>query len=287
MRGPVASVNFVTAHDGFTLADLVAYEHKHNEANGEGNRDGSDDNRSWNHGFEGRLENEEMTIEGFEPGLEIAPLRRRSIRNLMATQVLAAGTPMLTAGDEMGRTQRGNNNAYCQDGPLSWVSWDLSPWRKDLLATTTYLLGLRREHAALRSETFFHGRPRHSARDAVPDLAWFDAAGHPLDHAAWHDPGFRVLQMLRTGPRAGDRDVLLVLNGALDTVEVTLAGVPGRPAPGAAEGAGSTAWELAWDSDWEHPGEGGGPVGPGTHETAGGPRPLLEPLSLQVYLSPR
>lgn len=93
MRGPVASVNFVTAHDGFTLADLVAYEHKHNEANGEGNRDGSDDNRSWNHGFEGRVENEEMTIEGFEPGLEIAPLRRRSIRNLMATQVLAAGTP--------------------------------------------------------------------------------------------------------------------------------------------------------------------------------------------------
>ncbi|GAA3213704.1 glycogen debranching protein GlgX [Oerskovia jenensis] len=299
MRGPVASINFVTAHDGFTLADLVAYEHKHNEANGEGNRDGSDDNRSWNHGFEGRVETEEATVpgEGLDPGLEIAPLRRRSIRNLMATQVLAAGTPMLTAGDEMGRTQRGNNNAYCQDGPLSWVSWDLSPWRKDLLATTTHLLGLRREHAALRSETFFHGRPRHSAQDAVPDLAWFDAAGRTLDHAAWHDPGFRVLQMLRTGPRTGDRDVLLVLNGALDTVEVALAEVPGRAAPGSAEEgattgadgptgstgpAGTPAWELVWDSDWEHPAESGGDATGAPVATA-----LLEPLSLQVYLSPR
>ncbi|MFD6167018.1 glycogen debranching protein GlgX [Oerskovia sp. NPDC060287] len=292
MRGPVASINFVTAHDGFTLADLVAYEHKHNEANGEGNRDGSDDNRSWNHGIEGRLEDEEAVLEhgGFEPGLVIAPLRRRSIRNLMATQILAAGTPMLTAGDEMGRTQRGNNNAYCQDGPLSWVSWDLSPWRKDLLATTTHLLALRREHAALRSDAFFHGRPRHAAEDAVPDLAWFDSAGRPLDHDAWHDPGFRVLQMLRTGPDEGDRDVLVVVNGALDTVEVTLAEVPGRG------GAAGCAWELAWDSDWEHPTE-GEHGGEGTEGAEGasadqdpagrtGAQPvLLEPLSMQVYLS--
>ncbi len=289
MRGPVASINFVTAHDGFTLADLVAYEHKHNEANGEGNRDGSDDNRSWNHGIEGRLQDEEAVLEhgGFEPGLVIAPLRRRSIRNLMATQILAAGTPMLTAGDEMGRTQRGNNNAYCQDGPLSWVSWDLSPWRKDLLATTTHLLALRREHAALRSDAFFHGRPRHAAEDAVPDLAWFDSAGRPLDHDAWHDPGFRVLQMLRTGPDEGDRDVLVVVNGALDTVEVTLAEVPGRG------GAAGCAWELAWDSDWEHPTEGehGGEGTEGAsadQDPAGrtGAQPvLLEPLSMQVYLS--
>ncbi|KZM36117.1 glycogen debranching protein GlgX [Oerskovia enterophila] len=299
MRGPVASINFVTAHDGFTLADLVAYEHKHNEANGEGNRDGSDDNRSWNHGIEGRLSDEDATIRGlehggFEPGLVIAPLRRRSIRNLMATQILAAGTPMLTAGDEMGRTQRGNNNAYCQDGPLSWVSWDLSPWRKDLLATTTHLLALRREHAALRSDAFFHGRPRHAAEDAVPDLAWFDAAGHPLDHDAWHDPGFRVLQMLRTGPGEEDKDVLVVVNGALDTVEVTPAAVPGRREGGAA----GCAWELAWDSDWEHPTEGEHGVdgiegGEGTAsadpafqaDPAGSPSVLLEPLSMQVYVS--
>ncbi|KRC34075.1 glycogen debranching protein GlgX [Oerskovia sp. Root22] len=312
MRGPVASINFVTAHDGFTLADLVAYEHKHNEANGEGNRDGSDDNRSWNHGIEGRLSDEDATIrglehEGFEPGLVIAPLRRRSIRNLMATQILAAGTPMLTAGDEMGRTQRGNNNAYCQDGPLSWVSWDLSPWRKDLLATTTHLLALRREHAALRSDAFFHGRPRHAAEDAVPDLAWFDAAGRPLDHDAWHDPGFRVLQMLRTGPGEGDKDVLVVVNGALDTVEVTPAAVPGR----GEDRAAGCAWELAWDSDWEHPTEGehgvdgleDGGGGEGTAsadrapadrapadqadqaDPADSPSVLLEPLSMQVYVS--
>ncbi|MGW6005023.1 glycogen debranching protein GlgX [Oerskovia enterophila] len=283
MRGPVASINFVTAHDGFTLADLVAYEHKHNEANGEGNRDGSDDNRSWNHGIEGRLEDEEAVLEhgGFEPGLVIAPLRRRSIRNLMATQVLAAGTPMLTAGDEMGRTQRGNNNAYCQDGPLSWVSWDLSPWRKDLLATTTHLLALRREHAALRSDAFFHGRPRHAAEDAVPDLAWFDAAGRPLDHDAWHDPGFRVLQMLRTGPGERDKDVLVVVNGALDTVEVTLAEVPGRG------GAAGCAWELVWDSDWEHPTEGAHGVDGLVDDAgdAGSASVLLEPLSMQVYVS--
>ncbi|MEK8228189.1 glycogen debranching enzyme GlgX [Oerskovia sp. M15] len=225
----------------------------------------------------------------FEPGLEIAPLRRRSIRNLMATQVLAAGTPMLTAGDEMGRTQRGNNNAYCQDGPLSWVSWDLSPWRKDLLATTTHLLALRREHAVLRSDTFFHGRPRHAAEDAVPDLEWFDGAGHTLDQGAWHDPGFRVLQMLRTGPREGDRDVLVVVNGALDAVELTLAGVPGRgsavtagagddPSTGSTDGpTQGVTWELAWDSDWEHPTE-GDEVVPERHRAARTPQHAGLPL---------
>lgn len=329
MRGPVASINFVTAHDGFTLADLVAYEHKHNEANGEDNRDGSDDNRSWNHGVEGRLGTQDATIEGLEPGVEIAPLRRRSIRNLMATQILAAGTPMLTAGDEMGRTQRGNNNAYCQDGPLSWVSWDLSPWRQDLLATTTRLLALRREHAALRADAFFHGRPRHAAEDVVPDLAWYDAAARPLDHAAWHDPAFRTLQMLRTGPGPGDHDVLVVLNGALDTVEVALAAAPGQVAPGAAEGqedtaagacdtpvvgdghrgepaegtrapddaapagsAGALAWRLVWDSDWERPDEGDGlgltgepPRAGGDAGTGAATSAVLEPLSLQVYVS--
>ncbi|HSG12233.1 MAG TPA: glycogen debranching protein GlgX, partial [Gaiellaceae bacterium] len=160
-RRPSASINYVTAHDGFTLADLVAYDHKHNLANGENNRDGTDDNRSWNHGLEGPV-TPDATAGGVLDGLgvEIAPLRRRSIRNLLATLVLAAGTPMITAGDEMGRTQRGNNNAYVQDDETSWVSWDLSPWRKDLLATARYLLALRREHPALRPDTFFTGRPR-------------------------------------------------------------------------------------------------------------------------------
>ncbi|MFC8923945.1 glycogen debranching protein GlgX [Cellulosimicrobium sp. NPDC057127] len=269
LRGPVASVSYVTAHDGFTLADLVAYEHKHNLANGEQNRDGTDDNRSWNHGLEGPAE---------PPGAEIAPLRRRSIRNVLATLLLSAGTPMLTAGDEMGRTQRGNNNAYVADDETSWVSWDLSPWRKDLLATARYLLGLRREHAALRPDTFFTGRPRPGAPDGVPDLAWFDVDAGPLDHAAWHDPRVRTLQMLRTAPVAGARDVLVVLAGGLDPVDVTLPGLR------AAAGEGAEEWALAWDSTWEHPGEHVEADGDGLGRP--GDVAALEPLSLRVYVSP-
>ncbi|MFJ1513413.1 glycogen debranching protein GlgX [Cellulosimicrobium funkei] len=311
VRGPVASVSYVTAHDGFTLADLVAYDHKHNLANGEDNRDGTDDNRSWNHGLEGPVAPDATTGRGLAgPGVEIAPLRRRSIRNLLATLVLAAGTPMLTAGDEMGRTQRGNNNAYVQDDETSWVSWDLSPWRKDLLATARHLLALRREHAALRPDAFFTGRPRPAAPDgpggaaagtaaggaggaaaggaadgghgpgptAVPDLAWFDAAGGPLDHGAWHDPGVRTLQMLRTAPEPGDADVLVVLTGALDPVDVTLPGLR------ADAGGEPERWELAWDSDWEHPGDPDRAAG----ESAARPGDVvgLEALSLRVYVSP-
>nr|WP_275405085.1 glycogen debranching protein GlgX [Sediminihabitans luteus] len=276
VRGPVASVNLVTAHDGFTLADLVAYDHKHNEANGEDGRDGSGDNRSWNHGLEGRVETGDAALA---PGIEIVPLRRRSMRNLLATLVLAAGTPMLTAGDEMGRTQRGNNNAYCQDTPTSWVSWDLSPWRQDFLATTRHLLALRREHRALRADAFYLGRPRHALRTAVPDLAWFDATGAPLDHGGWVAPDRRVLQMLRTGPADGAHDVLLVLNGSLDEVEVTL---PAVPVPDDVPGPRPGTWDLAWDSVWEHPDERG--TADDAH-LAPGARALLEPLSVHVYIS--
>src|SRR4029078_4570809 len=150
--GPVAAVNSSTAHDGFTMSALVAYDHKHNAANGEQNRDGSDDNRSWNHGLEGPVARD-------SPGAHIVQLRRRPTRNLLATLVLAAGTPMITAGDEMGRTQQGNNNAYCQDTELSWLRWHLTPGRKDLLATARWLLLLRREPPALRTERFYSGRP--------------------------------------------------------------------------------------------------------------------------------
>src|SRR5699024_9938856 len=135
MRGPVASINFVTAHDGFTLHDLVAYNHKHNEANGEESRDGTNDNKSWNHGVEGSLSGDDMWEV-------IAPLRRRSMRNLVATLILSAGTPMLSAGDEFGRTQNGNNNPYCQDNDISWLPWDRSRWRQDLYETTRFLLEL-------------------------------------------------------------------------------------------------------------------------------------------------
>ena len=129
-RGPIASVNYVAAHDGFTLADTTAYDHKHNGANGEGNRDGHDDNRSWNHGVEGAHADE-----------DVLRARRRSVRNLLGTLLLATGVPMLNAGDELGRTQRGNNNAYCQDNEVSWLDWDLDEQRADLLATTRYLTG--------------------------------------------------------------------------------------------------------------------------------------------------
>ncbi|HEY0118739.1 MAG TPA: glycogen debranching enzyme GlgX, partial [Cellulomonas sp.] len=259
-RTPTASVNYVTAHDGFTMADLVAYDHKHNSANGEQNRDGSDDNRSWNHGIEG-------PVRADSPGADILPLRRRSIRNLFATLVLAAGTPMITAGDELGRTQAGNNNAYCQDNSVSWVSWDVSDWRHDLLATTRYLLVLRRAHPALRASSFYTGLPAVSGGPA--DLGWYTPEGAAFDHERWHDASLRTFQMLRTTPE-GDA-VLLVVNGALDHVDVHLS-------------ASDRPWELAWDSVWDHPDEArDAAIGGGLH-----PLPdevvTLEPLSLRVYV---
>ena len=268
MRGPVASMNFVTAHDGFTMADLVTYSHKHNEANGEDGRDGTDDNRSWDHGVEGPVQADSV-------GMEIVPLRRRSLRNLMGTLLLSAGTPMISAGDELGRTQAGNNNAYCQDNELSWLSWDLADWQRDLIATTKYLLLLRRENAALRPSGFFRGAPVLPGDRA--DLAWYDSAGSPLDHDRWHDPAVRTLQMLRCVPTGGPDQpasaVLVVINGALDPVDVTLA--DDRP----------TQWELAWDSTWEEPGErAAAAIGGGLHPVSGG-RAYLEALSMRVYLA--
>lgn len=165
-RRPYASVNFVTAHDGFTLRDLVSYERKHNEANGEGNRDGTDDNRAWNCGAEG--ETDEERVRG---------LRRRQLRNLLTTLLLSTGVPMLVAGDEFGRTQRGNNNAYCQDNEISWVDWSLldEPGWRALFDLTSRLIALRHRHPVLRRRAFFSGRA-HSV-DGLRDLAWFTPAG--------------------------------------------------------------------------------------------------------------
>ena len=264
MRGPRASVNFITAHDGFTMADLVAYEHKHNAANGEQNRDGSDDNRSWNHGIEG-------TLDADSVGADINPLRHRSIRNLFATLVLAAGTPMIAAGDELGRTQLGNNNAYCQDNELSWVHWELSPWRANQLATARYLLRLRREHAALRGTRFFTGTPRTPG--GRPDLAWYSADGAAFDHGRWHDPEIRTLQMVRAS-RDGSSTVMLVINGALDPVDVVLA--DDRP----------SVWELVWDSTWEHPDERSAAAIGGLLHPSSGDSVVIEGLSLRVYIAP-
>ncbi|MFV2144980.1 glycogen debranching protein GlgX [Isoptericola sp. G70] len=269
MRGPVASINYVTAHDGFTLADLVAFDRKHNEANGEDNQDGTDDNRSWNHGVEGHAPDgaDDATTE---PWSAVVPLRRRSQRNLLATLLLSAGTPMLTAGDELGRSQRGNNNAYTQDSPVSWLDWDLDAAGRDLLATARFLTGLRAEHAALRAESFFLGSPRPG--EEVPDLLWFDDAGEAMDHGAWAVQGRRIIQMLRPGPDDGEADVLLVINGGLDDADVTL------PRPLTGEGA----WERVWSSTWDTP------EGPEQADEAVEPgHVVLESLSVDVLVARR
>ncbi|MBF6216027.1 glycogen debranching protein GlgX [Nocardia puris] len=176
-RRPSASINFITAHDGFTLRDLVSYNEKHNEANGEGNRDGESHNRSWNCGVEGPTD---------DP--DILALRAKQSRNLLATLVLSQGTPMLAHGDELGRTQHGNNNVYCQDSPLSWMDWSLAETNADLLEFTRRVIALRTEHPVFRRRRFFEGRPIRG-KDHTRDIAWFTPAGEEMTAADW-DSGF-------------------------------------------------------------------------------------------------
>ncbi|MGR8008188.1 glycogen debranching protein GlgX [Streptomyces hypolithicus] len=176
-RRPQASVNFITAHDGFTLRDLVSYEQKHNAANGESNRDGTNDNRAWNCGAEG---------ESDDPAVNA--LRRQQLRNLLTTLLLSTGVPMLVAGDEMGRTQGGNNNAYCQDNEISWVDWSLleDPGWRELATLTSRLLALRHAHPVLRRRAFFSGRAQ--AADGLRDLAWFTPRGEEMTPQDWYAP---------------------------------------------------------------------------------------------------
>ncbi len=186
-RPSTASVNFVTAHDGFTLRDLVSYDRKHNQANGELNRDGSDDNRSCNHGVEGETD---------DPAVNA--LRLRQAKNLMATLLLSTGLPMITAGDELGRTQQGNNNAYCQDSPISWVHWDTGAAWSDLTELTRRLLELRAAHPALRPGRFRHGEGLTDARGEATgrrNLAWFGGHPHEMSPTDWADGGRRTLGM--------------------------------------------------------------------------------------------
>ena len=231
-RGPIASVNFVAAHDGFTTADLTRYNAKHNGPNGEGNRDGSDHNRSWNHGVEGPVDQRSAPAA-------VEAARRRSMRNLLATTLLATGVPMLNAGDELGRTQGGNNNAYCQDNEVSWFDWDLEDWQRDLLASTAFLTRLRAELPVLRPRSFFTGREVHD--DGSMDLAWFSAEGKPMENGHWEDPATRTLQMLLNGACFSHDSVLLVLHGG-DAGTVRLPTLPGF-----------AAYELLWDSTHERP----------------------------------
>ncbi len=185
-RSPYASVNFVTAHDGFTLRDLVSYNHKHNQANGENGRDGSDNNRSWNCGVEGETD---------DPAID--ELRQRQAANLMATLCLSTGVPMLSMGDERGRTQQGNNNAYAQDNPTSWLDWSDGPVWGDLLALTTEALRLRREHPALRQRHYLEGRP--TAADGPRDLAWMHPTGRVMTVDDWHDESLHTFGMFVSG----------------------------------------------------------------------------------------
>ena len=231
-RGPLGSINFVTAHDGFSLRDLVCYDHKHNLANKEDNRDGNNHNRSWNHGHEGPV------VEGMNQG-PIEVLRRRSMRNMLGTLFLSAGTPMLLGGDEMGRTQQGNNNCYCQDSPLSWVDWSLETWQRDMVATTRFLIHMRHAHPVVRPDRFATGQVMEG--DTIPDLSWFGGDGEYLDGVSWHDPHVRVVQMLRSGQPWDDQDLLVIVNGSLDQADVRLPDAHG------------TDWHLAWDSSWSVP----------------------------------
>ena len=198
-RRPWASVNFLTAHDGFTLADLVAYARRHNEANGEDGRDGRADEPSWNHGVEG---------PSGDPAVEAA--RRADMRALLTLLLFARGTPMLSMGDELARSQGGNNNAYCQDGPISWLSWELDPAKEALLETVRRLVALRRAHRALHDDRFLEGA---LVAGPLPDVTWRRADGAPMTEADWHDPGRLFLAVdLCVGTEHGPDRVLLLVN---------------------------------------------------------------------------
>ncbi|QOK23646.1 glycogen debranching protein GlgX [Janibacter indicus] len=208
-RTPLSSVSFVTAHDGFTMADLVAYDTKHNEANGEDNRDGNDHNRSWNHGAEGPTDD-----------AVIALARRRSVRNLLGTLLLSAGVPMIASGDEIGRTHDGNNNPYCQDNEMTWLDWDLDDARRDLLASAGALTALRREVPVLRDHD-----------ESV--IGWYDETGAPMTDETWAQDERRTLQL----HLAGEPAALIVVHGGLAEAAVTLPDV----------GPLRLRWDSAWE----------------------------------------
>ncbi len=216
-RSPSASINFVTAHDGFTMRDLVTYNVKHNGANGESNRDGTEDNRSWNCGVEGETDDPRVNA-----------LRHRQTRNLMATLILAAGVPMMTAGDSLGRTQQGNNNAYCQDSPISWVHWDTAiPWASQT-ELTRRLLQLRTKHPVFRCERFRNGEMLHDAAGKPTgrkNLAWFGGLRTEMSPEEWSDGTRRTLGMYLAWDdpdRTNDDAFLVWFHGGADPIQVDL-----------------------------------------------------------------
>ncbi|HWK78677.1 glycogen debranching protein GlgX [Microbacterium sp.] len=240
-RGPLAGINFITAHDGFTLHDLVTYDVKHNEANGEDNRDGADTNRAFNHG-----------VEGPTSDAAINAARRKAMRNLLGTLLLSAGIPMITAGDETGRTQRGNNNAYAQDSMLTWLSWEHEPWQMDLRAHVTALTKLRRENAALRPSRYAR-RDVHTPNASVMD--WYNQNGEMMEEAQWTDPGSRTLQYVAESTPVDEpiNRILLIVHGTESPTEVTL--------PATIDGA--TKFVSLWSSADEQPNDDAREFAPG------------------------
>jgi glycogen operon protein len=246
-RRPTASVNYVAVHDGFTLNDLVSYDHKHNEANGENNRDGGDDNYSWNCG-----------VEGPSNDPEIVTLRERQKRNFIASLFLSVGTPLLCAGDEMGRTQRGNNNAYCQDNQISWLDWDLDSANQRLLEFTARMIHLRHQQPVLERRHFFQGSTIGDSR--FKDLVWFRPDGQEMTSDDWALPFSRSLGYLLGGDAIATRDnegrritgdtLLVLLNAFHLPVEFTL--------PAMEWGA---EWEIIVDTATADPCSGQAPAG--------------------------
>ncbi|MGR6876308.1 glycogen debranching protein GlgX [Bifidobacterium angulatum] len=220
-RRPVASVNFVTAHDGFTLNDLVSYNEKHNDANGEGNRDGESNNRSWNCGVEG-----ETTIR------DVNELRHRQMCNMFSTLLVSQGIPMICGGDEVARTQQGNNNAYCQDNEISWTHWDLDDNHKKLLAFVSKLIHLRLEHPVLHRRRFFTGRKAGDDPNTIPEVEWFDHTGSIMDMNDWQNThafsmmvylnGADIPEMDYYGNPTVDNDFILIFNAHYEPIQFTL-----------------------------------------------------------------
>ncbi|MBK8470040.1 MAG: glycogen debranching protein GlgX [Actinomycetales bacterium] len=220
-RRPMASVNFIVAHDGFTLADLVSYNDKHNEANHEDNRDGESHNRSWNCGVEGPTDDPEITA-----------LRARQQRNMLTTLLLSQGVPMLAHGDELGRTQQGNNNVYCQDNELAWIDWELDKAQQSLLSFTRQLVMLRRAHPVLRRRRFFAGSADHGGESEVGDIAWFEPDGTHMDEAAWANGfakslmaflnGSAIREVDSRGERIVDDSFLVLFNAHHEPIDFTI-----------------------------------------------------------------
>ncbi|MFJ3901438.1 glycogen debranching protein GlgX [Streptomyces sp. NPDC090025] len=269
-RRPLASVNFVTCHDGFTLRDLVSYNEKHNEANGEGNRDGESHNRSWNCGTEGDTED-----------IGIRELRARQTRNFLATLMLSQGVPMLSHGDEFGRTQGGNNNAYCQDSEVSWVRWPKPGGEPEatLLEFTRAMVRLRRDHPVFRRRRFFHGRPVEGTHDELTDIAWFTPEGEEMTARDWQAANAQALTVFLNGnaisepgtqgERISDDSFLLMFNASSQELEFE---VPDRH---------GECWKIVVDTS--HPE--GMPPADGPRVDAG-ERVVLAPLTLTVLRRP-